>query len=594
MINIPSNDKPYLTQSNQASRLGDIVESFNLDLRSNITGVRLTRSKVSVSENTISGLDENSSGLYGVSSFNNAIVLFTGKASKYVYRGGNSAYDAFTEVTTGFNAPNGNYGDIIQFNNRLWGTSNDDLHNTTDNDTWSNLSASLSSTSPHLLAVLGNRMYVTNNLDQVDTVNSSNTYSGTGTGTLDLGIDGYIITVLMTGNDRVWVGASPSGNNASAQVSWIYEWDGESENQPIRKYKVDTPFILAGCIKDDVPYIFDIYGRLMVFNGSAFQEVARLPVKQGNSLWGMGSGLNNTRAVHPRGMAVYNDEIVINLANRLENNSTTPRYADFPGGIWAYNNENGLYHKFSSSYILTNSTNETDYGQYRIERAGVVYPYTANNASTSEGGTLLWTCKFFENGTSTNDAGIWALLVDDTLHTTKKAGYFITRELHSSRIQDTWKEIYTKYKKLLNSADKIVVKYRVNKKELNDVPITFTSTTTFTTTTNVSDFVADDEVMITQGTGSGKCTHIQSITESSGTYTVTVTDTITGATSTGIANFSKFQSAGSVDVNDTEQIKKLTISKGGNNHWIDIKVYMEWTGENELDGMTIINSDNIK
>lgn len=587
MISIPNKDNPILRQSNRAKRRGNIVESFNLDLRSNTTAIRGTRSKVSVSENTVSGLDFVPVGIPGIHSYNNSIVIMTGKASSRVQVGGNSAWDSFSDISSGFTT-SGNYGDFAIHNGQLWATSASDLHYTIDNDSFTSASASLSSTSPHLLAVLGNRLYVTNNLDQVDTV-SGTTYSATGTGTLDLGIDGYVITMLSTGNDRVWVGASPTGNNATAQISWVFEWDGESENSPIRKYRIDSPGILAGTIWNDIPYVLDIQGRLLEFRGNGFYEVARFPIEKKRTFWGLGSSLNDGRAVHPRGMAVVDDEILINVANRLETSSSDPEFANFPAGVWAYNQENGLYHKYSSSYVLTSTTSVSDYGQYNIEMAGPIYPFRPNNPDTTEGGSVLWSAKIFEDSDNADEDGIWALFVDDTLDTTEKWSYFITSEIHASNIADTWQKIYAKYKKFLNSADKVVVKYKTEATNVNDYDLTWSSTSTLTTATDVSSYVKGDELQIIQGTGSGKSAHITDISLVGSTYVITLDDTFTGVSGTCVGRFDKWIKCGEATYADGAKWKELPIPKDNVSPMIQFKVCMQFTGENELYGLHVVN-----
>jgi hypothetical protein len=114
-------------------------------------------------------------------------------------------------------------------------------------------------------------------------------------------------------------------------------------------------------------------------------------------------------------------------------------------------------------------------------------------------------------------------------------GYFVTPRLSSSNKEDIYNNIVVKYKPL-DTDDKIIVKYKDRDKlgyPLTSVQYTdntkwagtWTDTDTFTTTADLSDVVAGEEVEIIAGVGSGHIAHISSITENSGTYTVNLDET---------------------------------------------------------------------
>jgi len=111
-------------------------------------------------------------------------------------------------------------------------------------------------------------------------------------------------------------------------------------------------------------------------------------------------------------------------------------------------------------------------------------------------------------------------------------GYFVTPRLNSSNIEDVYNTIYLKFKPL-GADDKIIVKYKVV--DRYGLPFTslqgndstnwigsWTSTTVFTCTTDLSDVLVGDEIEVIAGVGSGHIAHVSSISVSTGTYTVTL------------------------------------------------------------------------
>lgn len=115
-------------------------------------------------------------------------------------------------------------------------------------------------------------------------------------------------------------------------------------------------------------------------------------------------------------------------------------------------------------------------------------------------------------------------------------GAFSTTKIMSPNIKEKWTDITVKYNNVTTAQDKVLVKYRTEGITLprpeNGSETLWTSTTTFTTTLDWSrvktDFDAGKkyEVEVLAGKGAGILAHITDITESSGTYTVTIDETI--------------------------------------------------------------------
>lgn len=113
-------------------------------------------------------------------------------------------------------------------------------------------------------------------------------------------------------------------------------------------------------------------------------------------------------------------------------------------------------------------------------------------------------------------------------------GYFTTPRLNSANIEDTYNTVYVKFRPL-GLDDKIIIKAKT--RDRYGFPFTsvqgssttnwkgvWTSTTVFTTTADLSDVVEGDEIEIIAGVGSGHIAHVSTISVSTGTYTVTLTE----------------------------------------------------------------------
>jgi hypothetical protein len=143
------------------------------------------------------------------------------------------------------------------------------------------------------------------------------------------------------------------------------------------------------------------------------------------------------------------------------------------------------------------------------------------------------------------------------------------------------------YKKFENATDKMIFKYRLTEEDPTYATITWATTSSFTTTTDVTDYVGY-EAEIIQGTGSGACPQIVSVTDNAGTYTVVIDNAITGVTATTAkARFQKWIKIGEVS-GTIMNYKELPIMDKRSTQ-IQIKGVLEWTGDSELNKM-IINS----
>jgi len=125
-------------------------------------------------------------------------------------------------------------------------------------------------------------------------------------------------------------------------------------------------------------------------------------------------------------------------------------------------------------------------------------------------------------------------------------GYFITPKLMSGGIEDNYNTLSIKYK-TLGPDDIIKIKYRIT--DRYKFPITsfigsvqyagtWSDTNTFTTTIDMSDAQVGDEIEILAGCGAGWSSHIESISENAGTWTINLTDSFIWAVANDVMYFS--------------------------------------------------------
>lgn len=484
--------------------------------------------------------------------------------------------------------------DLKVFASYLYVTTASNTVYYTDTDvSWSTFTAGSSDTNAHMLCVYGNRMYMTTGQSKIISWDSSRSVASSSTYTLELASAGLgtaienLITFIKPVSNGIWIGTI----NQLGRNGRVYFWNGVIANTPQAIYTLESTGALSCVIKDDTPYIIDTNGRLLVFNGGTFREIARFPNKNlkmlNNSL-----GSTNQRWIHPNGMDIVNNRINI-LVSLSKFSSSGQNEENAPSGIWEYDQEIGLYHKYSISYLDTAVGTTTDYGQMRIgystgdgnESGAGGLSWIQNNSDTaSRNGNLLAGFKYYTNSSTTQ----YGIFFDDNNSFWQTYSSFITQKIPASQLKDNWNKIYVLHKPFLDTSDKIVVKYRTTYLAPTEATITWASTTGFTTTTSLSSYSVGDEVEILQGLGGGKCAHITALTVNDSGYSVELDETFTGATGTSIARFQKWKKAGVI--NDTFDFSSVNMTVSST--YIQLKFCLQFTGEDEFIRARLINTPN--
>lgn len=576
-------------QVNLGERFGDLWSSFNLDLTSKLGTLRVSpRFLLNISTTDDAQLGAPPCAFRAFVTTTPDIWAIANAHMWKTSTGGPNdtfAQDATSGTPTNLNSDN---SDMEVFASTLVVVGSNDIYLLASAGTWSTLTNALVSTSgyhgvTHFRAT--NKLYIVDdNAAGVTSLASDLSTVVLSTSLLNDLVEGAGINVgseiscIDSNSSRIWIGTI----NKSANFCRIYSWDGSQTSGPNESYLVNASGILSMKIVDDVPVVFDTLGRLLQLNGGTFTEIARLPL-EGQIL--TLSLTATTRAVHPNGMTLVDGRINILINTQLWDTNSTNK-ENVPSGVWEYTKETGLYHKASVGLSKSGGT-ITDYGQQKLSLVGGIEQVEVLSTGITQGsvnGKVLLGCEYYTNATATLNG----IFYDDTADTLQKYGYFVTRKIFSDNIEDAWNKVYLRIKKLLDSSDSIVIKYRILDEAPLEGTITWIDSSSFTTTMAISSFAIGDEVEILQGTGSGKCAHITVLqVADASSYIVELDDTFTGVTTgTAKARFQAWKKFGSRTSQNDSVFEFSSPTSGG---WVQFKICMQFKGKDEVYDFLIEN-----
>lgn len=600
MIQIPRNRQ--FVSSGISDVFGSLWSSFNLNLIDNPGHIRVTP-RMMINTNNITDLDV----AVGFENFPDSLAgntYYWTVAGKYIWRAlvSNGYVTAFAKDGAA-GTPNGSttalsmnsaVSDIVAYGKAFMVASgNNNLYcYTATTGQWINPTGAPNLTGgvQHPLCVYGARFYVVdaNTAGYGVLVRSMDTSFGapTSSGSNFLNLDNKSypvtqITCMRPISNGIWIFTINQAENGN----FAFKWDGATANDPNQAFIIpDCSGILSAVIKDDRPWCIDNNGRLLYFNGGTFVPAprGRLPVKNPKQLKNSLSSTNN-RWIHSNGMVVVDGKIRILINNENSDNGATIE-ENLASGIWEYDPNIGWYH-INSLNLYTSSI--TDFGQNRVSQVGALYFAKSASTAATANGTILAGAQVFTDASATASN----IYYNDTNDTIQKYGYFVTTKLYSQNVIDQWQQVIPRFKKFLTATDKLVIKARSDDPVPTEATITWVSTTQFTTTTDVSAYNPttvqyQPEVEILQGTGGGRCAHITAMSVNAGTYTVTLDETITGATGTAKARFQNWKKIGSYSAR-TDKFKRFPVTISDT--WIQLKVCLLFTGKNELDDVLLVS-----
>lgn len=586
MITLPNRENRTWVQTNNSDVMGDIWASFNIDVNSNAgrmrAGKRLLLNTSSTDETNMTGV------AVGYRYFNNGVgnYYYTATGAKILKADastglfGNFVVDATGSAPTDLDSTK---SDIELFNGSLYVTNGGGkLYKLTSSNTWSTVTSSLNS-GLQMMASYGNNLYITDLQSTIRSINTSDVLATLGAAsTLNLSYTSnvnQIITWIRAAANRLWIGTV----NISGGKGYVYSWDGAA-NQVTSSYRLESSGALACVIKDDVPYIIDTNGNLLIWSGGNFKKLTGFN-RQNNVLLTNALSTSNTRFIHPNGMAIINGKINI-LINNLNNDSAGTIEETIPSGVWEYDENRGLIHKASIGLSKYSDT-IIDFGQNRLAKVGALSEINLTSSSSNRDGTFLAGVQYYTDASTTK----YGIFYDNSNDNYLKGAYFVSTKIQSQNFTESWQTLFARFRKLSASTDKLVFKYRTQEDDPVEGTITWVSTTSFTVPNSsvvVSNYWTSGtggEVEVTQGIGSGHCSHITNAVLSAGTWTVTVDEVYAGATGTSKARFNTWKKFLSAD-NTSGSYKDLNFPMISTT-WIQLKVFVIFTGRKELEEINL-------
>lgn len=588
IIDIPQQNP--IVQTNKGDLKGSIKETFNVDLSSKPDKICLPfKTRINVDNTDLTDLGIVTDFIFAEGAYYALNAGQDGSNVPRVYRGGDAVDDSFTLPswtvnTTDFPADaSGIYynGLFLYHAGDLWSLS------TSTDTSWT--AESTTSLNSGNTIIFKDRVYVIDGASAISSYIDPTLPITSGSYTFLYSGGYYDFTGMAATSELIWVTTiNNDGGNAV-----VFSWDGVTENVYDGQYEIPDTSVISICVKDNIPHITTGSGIVMAFNGSYFEEVARFPftnivlsAKNDPDIDNVTNSSTQGRWIHNKGMEVIGNKIHFLISPAADGNSTL--FGDFArlAGIWCYDPEIGLYHRYAISISTTNGE------QAFVKHVGALKA-AAQEQSTNAGewGSFLFSFSYYtENSGTTEKYAIgYAEPVPNADATS--TGYITTNRIYAQNIQDTWEKVCLGFEDM-NSTDSIITKYRRIEKDAFNVGIVWTSATTYTSTdTNLatvkSNFDAgiNYESRILYGDGSGVISQITAITVNAGTYTITVDTSHTmTATNTAVARLENWEKADTITDNDNNlQFKQIPIGKESN--WIQYKFVLNGTE-------TILNKHN--
>lgn len=488
-----------------------------------------------------------------------------------------------------------------------------------------------------------------NEIEQYSTSNlSSSPVSTTSTGPT-LQFPNYLSTTgIAYSNYRIGVGTShDTGGNA-----YFFTWDGASASANTGT-PVDAPIIIDVIAYKNSWSILTSRGQLLYFNGAGWDILGNFPPYFFGVNWI--NALNYSES-HGRIMSVDNDIIYINIGSLLDSSEDNSGILQgFYSGVWCYDPQVGLYHRYSLSHsklvresltpisgLFTRTAHGLETGDRVLDVGEPAKTYfaikiTANTfklADSYDLAILGTPTSVYVNNTDTllwiertdwgqliyqNDANGVCLKIDNNL--TKNSGYspfFVSSEIFNTslvskekfclladgfdnigaveyykmksiEVEDIWQSIIVKHKPL-SEGDKIIVKYKIEdgpkKNSVGDAGdttpdtyATWVDADTFTFDDSVFDatgWEVGDEVEFMAGAGAGQTAHITEISEAAGVWTVSVDESIRGATAGAKSTlaFSRYKKLATITKESSGFKGQSIIKLGKVSKWLQVKLEM--------------------
>lgn len=252
-----------------------------------------------------------------------------------------------SKLTTGTPPNNGFQSDGVFFNGELH-VSGSTTVNSLGSGTWASDISGLSSSFPHPLCVSEHQQYLA--VGNGNTVRLYSTAYSLIT-TLTIPSD-QVVTWIRWRANLLWCGT----RNIQGGEAKVFLWNG-SGTAAQAGYGVGSEWAFSGCNYDveSTIVVVSASGQVLKFGGSGFVPLRdaagnemNFPIYYLGIPWGSSAATSNLLGkVASRGMEARGSRIYMVVDSTIDfSNGGTPRYLpNFPGGLWVFDPQVGLYHK---------------------------------------------------------------------------------------------------------------------------------------------------------------------------------------------------------------------------------------------------------
>ena len=192
--------------------------------------------------------------------------------------------------------------------------------------------------------------------------------------------DNFTITKMAWNKNKIAIAT----RNDEAKKAILFEWDGLTAEANVG-YEVPSGHTIYSVVPYKDGFACITSDGELLYNNGGWQVLDRLPIYyKKNYVWNATPSSNLSRPVSINAMVADGDYIYIGLLGLVSSTGLVnePRnLSDFPSGIWCYDPEVGLHHKYSISstkQLKTNAieTTSVDVSTDVITVAGVTVPET--------------------------------------------------------------------------------------------------------------------------------------------------------------------------------------------------------------------------
>jgi len=387
MINIPNTNKQW-KQANNSDLQGNIsiTKGINFD---NEGYLRLSNSSRAAMHSSVNANFDNP-----------AAFIYNNDLTAYVIPTWDDMFQVSTDILANYPIACGGTGtvpstdiesDVVWFNNKMVVSQDTDVdYYDASTDAWVDTNISLTSDGQHpMVNFLSQQSLAIANVNTVGLYSSPLSATPTLVTTLTIPAE-FEITSMIYLNQNLYIATK----NIQGEHAFMFVWNGSGTSAQ-QAYEVDSNVIFSMCVHKGSVVLLTGTGELLRFNGGGFTFLDAFPIYYTNMSLSDFANVSMYKNI----MRSNGDVLYVLFSN--DNNSTS-KLINQPDGVWCYDDNVGLYHKYSISSSLVRiediNTSEVDVDTNQIT---VATPAVATgteviyNQSVSLIGGLVDETKYF-------------------------------------------------------------------------------------------------------------------------------------------------------------------------------------------------------